>query len=403
MSDEQARRDRRQARRWWQQRRSVQRLLGRADFYPRLELLSLTLTMVIGWSSYAWLTGRGLPANGASPPLVTLLVVANLLPLMVLVVLLARRVALLLANRRKGLAGAQLHVRLVALFAGIAAVPTVLVVIFASLLFQFGVQFWFSDRVKTILEGSNQVAQAYIEENRQRVADDIVPMSSDVANYARDFGLGTPLFGQALQFQVSARNLSEAAVFSRRADKLMPIALNGLTGEALVTRVERMPAPTGPAGQAVTLVARGGDRIEALVALTGVADTYVYVSRKVDPSVLARADRAAGALFDYRNLIERSRVMQLRFNLVLIAVSVLTLAVAMWFALWLANRLVTPSARLALAAERVGAGDLDARVPPGRAGDEISTLARAFNRMTGQLKTQQAALLGANLQLNERR
>lgn len=384
------------------------REFSRESLYPRLELLAVVATLLVGWASYALVTGRGVPANGASPTLVTALVVANLLPLMLLVVLMARRVALLLANRREGVAGAQLHVRLVALFAGIAAVPTVLVVIFASLLFQFGVQFWFSDRVKTILEGSNQVAQAYIEENRQRVADDIVPMSSDVAGYVRDYGEGTNLFGQALQFQVAARNLSEAAVFRRDGNKLMPLALNGLAPEALASRLERMPAPTvnsggAQAAQAVTLVARGGDRIEAVVAIPGMRDRYIYVSRKVDPAVLARADRAAGALFEYRELIERSKVMQLRFNLVLIAVSVLTLAVAMWFALWLANRLVAPIARLALAAERVGAGDLDARVPTGGAGDEISTLARAFNRMTVQLKEQQAALVGANQKLDRRR
>lgn len=388
-------------------RRMAQRFRGRDEIYPRLELLAAAATLIIGWTSYALVTGRSVPATGASPTLVTALVVANLVPVMLLVVLMARRVALLLANRREGVAGAQLHVRLVGLFAGIAAVPTVLVVIFASLLFQYGVQFWFSDRVKTILEGSNQVAQAYIEENRQRVADDIVPMSSDIANYARDFGEGTTLFGQALQFQVAARNLSEAAVFARDGKALVPLALNGLEARALATRLERMPTPdtsaAAGAAQAVTLVARGGDRIEAVVAIPGLPDRFIYVSRKVDPAVLARADRAAGALFEYRELIERSRVMQLRFNLVLIAVSVLTLAVAMWFALWLANRLVTPIARLAVAAERVGAGDLDARVPTGGAGDEISTLARAFNRMTGQLKTQQAALLGVNRQLDRRR
>ncbi len=381
----------------------LRRLFSRSNLYPKLELLAVAATLVTGWASYALVTGRALPANGASPTLVTALVVANLLPLMVLVVLMARRLALLLTNRRQGVAGAQLHLRLVGLFAGIAAVPTVLVVIFASLLFQYGVQFWFSDRVKTILEGSNQVAQAYIEENRQRVADDIVPMSSDIANYARDFGVGSELFGQALQFQVSARNLSEAAVFERDGVKLLPLALNGLAPKALATRLERMSAPTSQPGQAVTLVARGGDRIEAVVAIAGMPDRYIYVSRKVDPAVLARADRAAGALFEYRSLIERSRVMQLRFNLVLIAVSVLTLAVAMWFALWLANRLVTPIARLALAAERVGAGDLDARVPTGGAADEVSTLSRAFNRMTGQLKAQQTALLDANQQLDQRR
>jgi two-component system nitrogen regulation sensor histidine kinase NtrY len=388
--------------RWWQRRmRQWRRLVTRANLYPRLEIIAATLTLVMGWSSYALLTGQAAPANGVSPPMVTALLVANLLPLMVLVVLIARRVALLLANRRRGLAGAQLHVRLVALFAGIAAVPTILVVIFASLLFQFGVQFWFSDRVKTILEGSNQVAQAYVEENRERVTADIVAMASDVANYARDFGTGSELFGKGLEFQVAARNLSEAAVFRRRDGVSSPIAVNGMDTGALAKRLAPLPLNAGVNGPLV--LSRAGDRIEAVVAIEDLPSTYIYVSRKVDPAVLARADRAAGALGEYRSLIERSRIMQLRFNLVLIAVSVLTLAVAMWFALWLANRLVTPIARLALAAERVGAGDLDARVPVGRSHDEIGTLARAFNRMTSQLKTQQAALIGANQQLDRRR
>jgi len=376
----------RSLRRWRRWRRRLSRWVVRVDLFPRLEIAAAALTLILGWSSYALLTGRAAPAAEVSPTLVTALLVANLVPVMALVVLIARRVAILLANRRRGLAGAQLHVRMVALFAGIAAVPTVLVVIFASLLFQFGVQFWFSDRVKTILAGSNQVAQAYVEENRTRVADDIVAMASDINNYARDFGAGTPLFSRGLQFQVAARNLSEAAVFTRSPDgRLRAIAASGVAIDRATARLAGIDLASARAG-AATVVAKGSDRIEAVVATDPAGNRYIYVSRKVDPAVLARAAQAAGALGEYRSLIERSRVMQLRFNLILMGVSLLTLAVAVWFALWLANRLVAPIARLALAAERVGAGDLDARVPVRGSPDEIGTLARAFNRMTGQLK-----------------
>ena len=378
------------------------RLTRSGRFYPRLELLSAAVTLILGWSSYAFLTGRGLPANGASQPLVSLLVVANLVPAMLLVVLIGRRVAILITNRRRGLAGARLHLRLVALFASIAAVPTLLVVVFASLLFQYGVQFWFSDRVKTILYGSNQVAQAYVEENRQRIGDDIVVMATDVASYARDFGEGTPLYRRGLDFQVAGRTLTEAAVVRRSARGLELVAVSGVTPAEVQLHVADIDL-TRAANAPVTLIGLGEDRVEAAVAVPGNPGTYLYASRKVDPAVLARANQAAGALDEYNMLTERSRVMQLRFNLILMAVSLLTLIVAIWYALWLANRLVAPIARLAYAAERVGAGDLDARVPVRGQADEIGVLERAFNRMTGQLKAQQTALLSANDELDARR
>jgi two-component system nitrogen regulation sensor histidine kinase NtrY len=374
----------------------------RNEVYPRLEIGAAIATIVTSWTSYALLAGGAAPANGVSPPMVTLLLVANLLPLMLLMVLIARRVAILLANRRQGLAGSKLHVRMVTLFAGIAAVPTILVVVFASLLFQFGVQFWFSDRVKTVLNGSNEVAQAYVEENRQRVADDIVAMAIDMENYAADFGLGSVSFGEGLQLQVAARNLTEAAIVGRdKNGTLTPIASSGIKPAAVIARLQMIDLNKARVG-AATVVAQGTDRVEAVVATSPSGQRYIYVSRKVDPVVLARAEAAASALDEYRALIERSRVLQLRFNVVLIGVSLLTLAVAIWFALWLANRLVAPIARLAEAAERVGAGDLDARVPVGSP-DEIGTLARAFNHMTAELKTQQRALIGANKQLEARR
>jgi two-component system nitrogen regulation sensor histidine kinase NtrY len=383
-------------------RRLWRRLARSRNIYPRLELVAATATIVLGWSSYAYLTGRGLPANGASQGLVGLLLVASLVPAMLLIVLIGRRVAILITNRRRGLAGARLHLRLVALFSAIAAVPTLLVVAFASLLFQFGVQFWFSDRVKTILDGSNQVAQAYVEENRRRIADDIVVMAADVASYARDFGEGSVLYQRGLDFQVAGRTLTEAAVVHREGDELEIIAVSKATPAEAASHIANMRLDRA-VNAPVTLIGTGADRVEAAVAVPASPGTFLYVSRKVDPAVLARARQAASALGDYNELIERGRVMQLRFNLVLMAVSLLTLIVAIWFALWLANRLVEPIARLVFAAERVGAGDLDARVPVGGAADEIGALERAFNRMTGQLKTQQSALLSANDELDTRR
>ena len=116
----------------------------------------------------------GSPARLLTPPLVALLLVANLVPLMGLLVLLGAALAKGRAARSGVGGSARLHVRLVALFSVIASVPTLLVVIFASLLFQYGVEFWFSDRARTVLENADSVAQAYVEENKQRIVADVV-------------------------------------------------------------------------------------------------------------------------------------------------------------------------------------------------------------------------------------
>ncbi|MEV4415100.1 diguanylate cyclase [Catellatospora sp. NPDC049609] len=75
-----------------------------------------------------------------------------------------------------------------------------------------------------------------------------------------------------------------------------------------------------------------------------------------------------------------------------------TAAVAVTVAWWLARTATEPVVELALAADRVAGGDLDARVPV-RGNDEIGRLATAFNHMTRELHTYVAALTASRDQL----
>lgn len=382
-------------------RRRFGRWAASPDRFPGLEIGFAAVAIIVGLASYAVLTGQRAPAEGFSPQSVTLLLVSNLLPLLSLLVLIARRVAILIANRRAGRAGAQLHVRLVALFATLVAAPTILVVVFASLLFQFGVQFWFSDRAKTVLDNADRVAQAYVQENKSRILDDIVAMGQDVSKYSADFGIDAPAFRQGLELQVEYRSLSEAAVFRPTPAGPSIIVAVSLDAPPLDARTAKLDLGNIRPGEAVA-VASARDRIEAVVRLTTPEPLFVYTSRKVEPRVLEQVARTQTALTDYKALTERSRALQWRFNLILLVVALLVVAVAIWFAILLASRIVQPIGALAEAAERVGKGDLDARVSPQGSGDEIGALARSFNRMTAQLKAQQQALISATSQSEQR-
>ena len=112
-----------------------------------------------------------------------------------------------------------------------------------------------------------------------------------------------------------------------------------------------------------------------------------------------------GAVNDYRRLKNEISSFQIQFSILFILVSLLLLLAAIWYGIYIAIRLVIPITQLITAAEKVRAGDFEARVAVEDNGkeDEISTLGRTFNRMTAQLEKQRTDLMDANRQLDERR
>ena len=125
-----------------------ERVSGR--LYNRAAILSgVFLVAMLGFSLWLlWFAAE--PGSLLKPPVIALLLIANLIPAIALMVMLSRRIALRRAERG-GLGSGQLHTRLVALFSVIAAVPTVVVAMFASFLLQSGLEFWSSNRARKLI------------------------------------------------------------------------------------------------------------------------------------------------------------------------------------------------------------------------------------------------------------
>ena len=145
------------------------------------------------------------------------------------------------------------------------------------------------------------------------------------------------------------------------------------------------------------------DRIGALTKLDFGPATYLYAARVFDPQFQQRIDRANEVLADYRTLLSRSRVNQLRFNAALLIGALIIVGLSIATALAIADRIVRPVGRLVTAAGRIEEGDFTTRVPVANTEDEIEILASAFNRMTARVDEQTGALRSANTQLDTRR
>lgn len=325
----------------------------------------------------------------------------DLVLLLALGAVLARTIVNLWAERKRGIAGAKLHVRLVVIFGALAAAPAILMAVFSSVFLYFGVHAWFNDRVSTAVNESLAVAQAYLKEHQQVMRADVLAMANDLNRASSQLVDNPSAFNQMVQTQSMLRNLSEALVF--RADgEIMARSRLSFTLE-----MEHLPAKTmEEAASGDVVLMTGGDdsdRIRALVKLDRFFDAYLYVGRMVDAQVLQHMQTAQKAVQEYTTLEGRKSQMQLMTTAMFIAVSLLLLMAAVWFGLSFAGRLVAPISALILAAERVREGDLSVRVPDTQSDDELGTLGRGFNRMTSQLEEQQQKLLAANRMLDERR
>ncbi|HEX7784201.1 MAG TPA: ATP-binding protein [Sphingobium sp.] len=364
---------------------------------------TLLLFLCTAGLTYMLVSSQGQSYTLLTPPIVALLLVANLVPAIALLVLLGRRVAKRRAARSAVGSDGQLHVRLVAIFSTIASVPMLLVVIFASLLFQYGVQFWFSDSARGMLQNASDFARGYYEQNVREVGDETLTMASDLRDYLAQQSVSSPKFAEGYIYQVVTRKLNRSAIIEIGKDGVARTAATVDPDSRPAGQILTKPVIDKLAGGENVVVNTRPDQIEAFTLLDPDAKIYLYATRDADAPAFSQVERAQAVLTDYDAFAARSRQLQLRFNIALFFGSLLLVGIAVWIALKVADWLVRPVNELVDAARRITAGDLSTRVSGPHARDEIGTLASAFNRMTQRLEAQTGALVAANGQLDNRR
>ena len=370
---------------------------GRFGLRRKIAVALAVMAVASGIATYLALTGA--PPFGPHPVAVLSLLNLDLVLLLALAALVTKRLVEMWAERRRGLAGSRLQVRLVVLFSLIAVLPTIIVAVFSYLFFSFGIESWFSDKVRTAISESVQVADAYVKEHQQAIRADALGMANSLDQYGATLVISPQDLVQALTIQASLRGLTEAAVLDSKGNML---ARTGLAFALGFEDVSEDALRRAKDGEVVILTDDEEERVRALVSL-GQFGLYLYVGRFIEPKVLAHRRETQLAAAQYEQLEGRRAGLQITFSVVFILVAMLFLSAAVAIGISFAAQLADPISRLVGAAERVGAGDLSVRVPEGRKDDELTSLSRAFNRMTDQIQSQQQELIEANRQLDDRR
>jgi len=381
---------------WW---RRLQVASRRANLFFWLEVLAIIALVLAVVASYFAYTQDPNPSGALPAMQVSVLLMGILVPAMAILVFVGRRLAL---YRAAG-STARLHVRLVFFFSMVAAVPTLLIAGFAAFLFQTGVNFWFSDDSRGLMENANSLAQGYYDANQRQVADATVTMANDMRAILERVPVADPDFPDFYAYQAQAREISESLLLQRLDDgSLRTAAVFNLMGDNEPLIFSQNALPQLDAGEFV-VVEGSKERIAAIAPIDKRSGIYLYNARTTEETMFNSWASAQAISTAYDTLTTEARILQLRFNMALLAVSLLLVGLAIWFALRFADRQVEPLTDLVGAAHKVGQGNFSLRVEGRTGADEIGLLNRAFNRMTAQLEKQTDALVSANRQIDDRR
>ena len=335
--------------------------------------------------------GAGGGAQAVASRAVLLILAVNLVLIVTLATVVGRQVLALVAARRE--AGSRLHLRFVAYFSVVAVVPAILIALVFGVLVNRGVDQWFSENVKSAVDNGADIGRAYI-------ADVGSGLERDLDSIANELGGVRPAFDDRVQFTGALTQILE--FFDYPAIYI----LNG-DGQVLASaELEGAPPYVAPPRSALEIASEGTeapvavtenpDTVRALYPLPDYGDAYLYVVRPLAPGLVAQMRTADQSIQSYRAAQQSRARIQAAFALSYLETALLVLVGAVWLGMSAANAISLPIGRLVMAADQAAGGDLSARVEGDEDPGEIGVLSRAFNRMTGDLEAQQAALKTAS-------
>jgi two-component system nitrogen regulation sensor histidine kinase NtrY len=356
-----------------------------------LALLSALITFVVL---------AGLTPIAPTHEVVVTLLLANAGTVFLLVLVIAREVWGIVQARRRGRAASRLHVRIVALFSIIAAVPAIIVAVVASVTLDRGLDRLFSQQTRSLIENSLIVSDAYVREHVQFVRADSIAIAIELARAKPLFDQSREQFHQFLAVQASIRGLPAVMLIDKDLNVIDQV--DSRTSEAFVKPSPDVLAAVNDTEPQVAMFP-DDNYIAAIIKLRGYEDTYLYVARLLDPRVLAQLRATQASVAQYADLSARRIGIQIAFALMYTVIALIVLLSAVWIGLNFANYLVAPIRRLIGAAQVVSTGNLYVQVPTRRSEGDLAQLGETFNKMTQELRTQRDDIVRARDLIDSRR
>ena len=301
-------------------------------------------------------------------------------------------------------AGNELHNKLIFIFSVISLTPTLIISIFSVLIFDTALNSWFNPIISSAVSQSEKVANQYLLEHQNAMRGDILEFANILNVNAINLSSNKNKFSKFIDNYSRKNNLSEAILIDSNGNVL---AFSDFVFEYTYADISNQDYLSANSGKITITKEDNSNKMKAFMKLSQYVDAYLLISRFVDQRVLDAIQNTALAVSDYQSIELEQFDLKISFVVIFLFLTLILLLGSLIIGLNLANKLVDPISSLIMAAEEVGAGNLDYKITKKELLNfnvkEIKRLGQAFNKMIFDLKNIRIDIVNANNQLDKRR
>ena len=351
----------------------------------RIAVLAVLTTLLFGllfvqsaFNTLPWLK----PTSASETLILYSLSTVNLIAFIVLLMVLVRNIIKLNRERAESKLGAKFKTRLVKYSIALSLLPVIFLFFATSGLINRSVDKWFSEPAREMVINARQIQRVYQEGELDDLKQLAATMARLIARTEEE------QIGDALASELKTQELVWAQVFDQDdrliAEQAKP-KLSPPPSEAY-SLGKRARAKAGESKSFSEMVqdAEGKSYLIASAPIPGLSGRLLVIAQQVPQEITDRIKRIDELEAAYDSLKRDQNKVKNTALLTLALITLLTLFIAFWLALYLARTVADPVRQLAEATEYIKRGDLSYRA--GVVGDdELAALAASFNEMTAEL------------------
>ncbi len=320
------------------------------------------------------------------------LLLLDVIVLIIFLTFLIREISKLFFQHKGKKVGSKTSLNYVLQFSLFAFIPSLLIAVFSLIIFNVGLQKYFDRKITSAVKNSYEVAKNYIEESKKTIESDAVLVAVDLNRYSSVLFSNTSRFQQIVRSQKLLRRLDEIYIIDGTGSILIADTSN-LHDEFIAPTEEEFNLSLE--GKPVSVIGSGENKATVMIKLDNFIDTYLYISRNVQPKLLQYLDDTEKAVSFYYNVKNNRTGIRITFAIIYVIIVSMFLFLTIVLAITFAGRLTKPIINLITASKSISSGKLDSKVPDIESDEEIKTLNKNFNDMIDRLKKQQDKLLVA--------